>query len=102
MRPVREAALRMVVLLLLVIARRRGRRLLRLAALVQPLKDLRRATERISRGDFDVELDIRARTRSASWRARSSAWWRRSASSAPIRGPFEDPDDDEEPDEGLT
>lgn len=58
--PVREAATRMLVLLVLVVAAGVAAAVLISRALVQPLKDLRAATERISRGDFDVQLDIRS------------------------------------------
>lgn len=58
--PVREAAVNMVVLLLLVVAAGVVAAVLISRALVKPLKDLKAATERISRGDFDVQLDIRS------------------------------------------
>ena len=58
--PVRAAAVNMLVLLLLVIAAGVAAAVLISRALVKPLKDLKAATERISRGDFDVQLDIRS------------------------------------------
>lgn len=56
--PVRSAAGNMLVLLLLVVAAGVAAAVVISRALVKPLKDLRAATERISRGDFDVQLDI--------------------------------------------
>lgn len=58
--PVRETAVNMLVLLILVIAAGVVAAVLISRALVKPLKDLKAATERISRGDFDVQLDIRS------------------------------------------
>jgi nitrogen fixation/metabolism regulation signal transduction histidine kinase len=58
--PVREAAVNMLLLLVLVVVAGVAAAVLISRALVKPLKDLKAATERISRGDFDVQLDIRS------------------------------------------
>ena len=58
--PVRQAAGRMLVLLLLVLAAGVAAAVAISRAFVRPLKELKVATERISRGDFDVQLDIRS------------------------------------------
>jgi HAMP domain-containing protein len=58
--PVRDAAGRMLVLLLLVVAAGVAAAVAISRAFVRPLKELKAATERISRGDFDVQLDIRS------------------------------------------
>ncbi|HEX2162715.1 MAG TPA: cache domain-containing protein, partial [Thermoanaerobaculia bacterium] len=58
--PVRDAAARMLVLLLVVVLAGVVAAVAISRALVRPLKALREATDRISRGDVDVQLDIRS------------------------------------------
>src|SRR4029079_8825264 len=61
LRPAVHAGLRALALLVPLIAGVVWVSLLASRALVQPLCDLREAADRISRGDFDVQLDIRSR-----------------------------------------
>jgi HAMP domain-containing protein len=57
---VQSARTRTVVITLAVLVLLIGTSIVASQALVAPLKQLRDATERISKGDFDVELDIRS------------------------------------------
>jgi HAMP domain-containing protein len=58
LRPVREAALQMLLLLLLVVGAVVAASLVASRALVRPLRELKLAADRISRGDLDVEISI--------------------------------------------
>jgi HAMP domain-containing protein len=61
LRPAVRAGLRALMLMLPLIAGIVWVSLLASRALVQPLCDLREAADRISRGDFDVQVDVRSR-----------------------------------------
>lgn len=58
--PVRQAQLQIAVVLLLLVLAAFLASALAARSLVEPIRQLERATDRISRGDFDVQLDIRS------------------------------------------